>query len=605
MISYIFNTDDNTKCTGCGMCSQICPKNAISMKEDCEGYLYPHVDGNLCVQCGLCDSRCPVVNAHQECRYDKQQYFMATNTQNEDALECATIGICTLISKKAFEDGWKVYGVTLDESDWRSFHSCANVSVDIELFRNSKYVQSDTRKTYSEVKHNLTEGVNVLYIGMPCQIAGLKAFLKNQYDNLFTIDLFCHGTYSYKLIQAEVKFWEKKYGGEISNLRFRSKREYPWTAAGIMNFDVTQDGAVVNKEILRPGSPTYSAFTEGLNLRPSCYKCQFRAESRYGDLSVGDAWRLKDIEKVLNHTTAKYGVSSVFINSEKGHYLLDSIKSSVHLIEYSKENAFCQAALLPSKREIPSERKLLYSKLGNVDYGELINSIRQCDIEKDLKEAEKIYHPSLLRKIRNKMRIKERLKQITFLRKFVQYIKKQKHGFTRGAEWWFVNTVLANFPSKHVRRNCLRWFGMNVAKNVRFYQGYHIRNPKGISIADGVSVGPKVLLDGRRGLTIEKDAVIAYEAIIWTLNHDYNDIYFCVKGGPVKIGKYAWICSRSIILPNITIGEGAVVASGAVVTKDVPPYAIVGGIPAKVIGQRERKDYDFGYKASNDFQHFS
>ncbi len=129
-------------------------------------------------------------------------------------------------------------------------------------------------------------------------------------------------------------------------------------------------------------------------------------------------------------------------------------------------------------------------------------------------------------------------------------------------------------------------------KNV-ILEGFHIRNPKGITLDGGVNIGPKVLLDGRCGLSIGKSAVIAYEAIIWTLNHDYNDIHFAAKGGPVKIGEYAWICSRSIILPGISIGKGAVVASNAVVTKDVPDYAIVAGVPAKIIGHREIKEYDY------------
>lgn len=142
-----------------------------------------------------------------------------------------------------------------------------------------------------------------------------------------------------------------------------------------------------------------------------------------------------------------------------------------------------------------------------------------------------------------------------------------------------------------------------MTKNVKFYDGFSVRNPKGLTIEDGVSIGPKVLLDARCGLTIHKNAVIAYEAIIWTLNHDYNDIYFSGKGASVEIGEYAWICSRSIILPGIKIGEGAVVASGAIVTHDVEPYTIVGGIPAKVIGQREKKDYCYGYKKEMDFNH--
>ena len=184
--------------------------------------------------------------------------------------------------------------------------------------------------------------------------------------------------------------------------------------------------------------------------------------------------------------------------------------------------------------------------------------------------------------------------------KIVSHIRGLKNGFI----WWYINSFLSTMPSKNIRFYGLKWLGMKVGNNVKFYQGFHIRQPERITIEDGVSIGPKVLLDGRKGLKIGKSAVIAYEAIIWTLNHDYTDENFCVKGAAVEIGAYSWICSRSIILPGIKIGEGAVVASGAVVTKEGPPYSIVGGVPAKIIGQRPRKQWNFGYKKKNDTMHF-
>lgn len=166
-------------------------------------------------------------------------------------------------------------------------------------------------------------------------------------------------------------------------------------------------------------------------------------------------------------------------------------------------------------------------------------------------------------------------------------------------QWWMTNSVICHFPSSRIRRGWLKMLGMDIKGDVMFYEGYHIRNPKGILIENGVSIGPKVLLDGRCGLYIGKSVVIAYESIIWTLNHDYNDLNFKGKGAPVEVGDYAWICSRSIILPGIKIGEGAIVASGAIVTKDVPPYSIVGGVPAKIIGKREQKNYKYGYSRDN------
>lgn len=129
-----------------------------------------------------------------------------------------------------------------------------------------------------------------------------------------------------------------------------------------------------------------------------------------------------------------------------------------------------------------------------------------------------------------------------------------------------------------------------------------IRNPKGLTIGENSSIGPNVLLDARSGLKIGKCVTIAYDAIIWTLHHDMNSTTFEGKGGKVTIDDYAWLCSRCIILPGVTIGKGAVVASGAVVTKDVEPYTVVGGTPAKVVGQRAIKDYT--YKPNFDIHIF-
>lgn len=176
--------------------------------------------------------------------------------------------------------------------------------------------------------------------------------------------------------------------------------------------------------------------------------------------------------------------------------------------------------------------------------------------------------------------------------------------YIKSLKGWYVNCIISHFPSVRLRWKALKWVGVKMGRDVRFYPGFEIRSPQQVEIADGVTVGPKVLLDGRKGLKIGKGSTIAYEAIIWTLNHDYNDINFCTKGAPTTIGEHCWICCRSVILPGVTIGDGAIVASGAVVTKDVPPYTVVGGIPAKVIGKREEKDYQYGYNHSKDNKHF-
>lgn len=163
--------------------------------------------------------------------------------------------------------------------------------------------------------------------------------------------------------------------------------------------------------------------------------------------------------------------------------------------------------------------------------------------------------------------------------------------FKSQINWYFVNSIISKIPSELIRRKTLQLLGSSIGDGSFLYAGFHIRNPRGLKIGKRCSIGPKVLLDARSKLLIGDSVVIAYEAIIWTLHHDYNDLYFKTKGASVIIEDYVWICSRCIILPGVKIGKGAVVASGAVVTKDVPAYSVVGGIPAKIIGVREQKDY--------------
>lgn len=158
----------------------------------------------------------------------------------------------------------------------------------------------------------------------------------------------------------------------------------------------------------------------------------------------------------------------------------------------------------------------------------------------------------------------------------------------------FLNDIIPVIPSRHLRCLCLRnVFRAKIGKDVSMYRKIEFRNPKGLIIEGNNSIGLNIMLDARKGLTIKRGAVISSHVLIWTLHHDYNSPDFHMVGAPVEIGEYAWICSRAIILPGIKIGKGAVVASGAVVSKDVEPFTIVGGVPAKKIGMRKEMDYDY------------
>jgi|GEM_PF-280849 len=596
--SYL-NTNNKSFCSGCSACMNVCAHKAILMQEDDEGFLFPHVDNELCVNCGLCQKICPFDNIQANERQEQHSYIGITYN-NDYYLESASIGVCTMIANYVLSLGGSVYGVELDETEWKARHVCINNQSDLQRIRNSKYLQSNPERSFAEVREKLKRGKIVLYTGTPCQIAGLKAFLQKDYYTLYTIDIICHGVFSPKLLPYEVGYWENLFKLKIHNFRFRGKRVYKKNV-GNVNFDL-QDGTHIDR--YAASSPTYRCFAyagdgNNYNLRISCYNCQFRAETRFADVSVGDPWFV-DWSRIKSRKIKSFdGAKSIFsANTLKGKYLLSNILGNIVFEEQPRSVLFCQPAVLPDDREIPVLRGKIYSNLGKEDYGHLIERLFKCNLEQDQILFDKNYRHEQIRKCVVKYSGLKYMK--TFVKRVLSTYSKCRNGF----QWWWLNCFICYFPSVHVRRFSLRLAGMKISKDVRFFEGVHVRNPKGITMGDGCSVGTRVLLDGRKGLTIGKSVVFGYECIVWTLNHDYNDIHFCTKGALVVIDDYAWICSRSIILPGIHIGKGAVVASGAIVTKDVPPYTIVAGIPAKIVGKREEKDYQYGYKTTEEYFHF-
>ena len=300
-------TCNKLNCSGCGACAQICSKHAIDMVEDNEGFLFPILNQEKCVQCGLCDKICPKVNSHQSNVGEYKQCFAATNKDNDYSRMSATIGACTMMAEYVLSIGGYVFGVILDEDEWKAKHRCIDNYSLLQEARNSKYIQSDTGSTYSLAKQLLNKDKTVLYIGTPCQIAGLKAFLQKEYKKLYTIDLICHGVYSYRLLQKEVDYWSCKFNrGKVSNFRFRSKEKYPWIYGGVINFDISNNKSYAHIEIHGSCSPLYRCYAyseDGINytLRESCYSCQFRDTNRFGDITIGDAWGISKKRSELFH----------------------------------------------------------------------------------------------------------------------------------------------------------------------------------------------------------------------------------------------------------------------------------------------------------------
>lgn len=407
--SYIF-TGNKTTCSGCGACVQVCKRKALSMQADEEGFLYPVMDVGKCVHCGLCDSRCPEIKDKSNSVSSFQHCYIATTKDDKYYKESASIGICTMLAEYFLQKGGVVYGCFLDEGSWTSCHIRLDDIKDISKIRNSKYLQSNTQLTFKQVQTDLLNGTLVLYTGTPCQIAGLKTFLNKDFDDLYTVDIICHGVFSPMLMPLEVKYWTKLFGAEIRNFRFRSKRVYKHSNGGMVNFDLYKNGKFKRHvERYAASSPSYFCYAysgNGINynLRLSCYSCKFKEQTRYGDITVGDPWGIDDSDKngvkLTEDLTSRNSIRSLYSsNTQKGNMLLKEINQKLVFQEIPVEKAFVQAAVNYGEREIPQLREILFSSLKEKEYGKLVEYLFKCDLEKNHKKFKIRYWKSEVKKI--------------------------------------------------------------------------------------------------------------------------------------------------------------------------------------------------------------
>ncbi len=308
---------DFIKCSGCGACAQICPKSAISMATNNEGFLYPKVDSNLCVECKLCEKTCPVLNVKSSTDFIERKSYAAICNDENLRMESSSGGIFTLLAEKVINDGGVVFGAEFD-SDFSVKHGWTDSVEGLKRFRGSKYLQSRTENTFFECKKFLESGRKVLYTGTPCQIAGLKSFLRKKYENLFTVELICHGVPSPALWQKYIKFREKKSASRIVKTAFRRKN------AGWKLFSLSFTFANDSEFSLPMSKDKYLClFLKDNALRESCYHCQFRKDNHKADITIADFW---GIENVLPEFFDDKGTSLVITQNKKGNELFDSVK---------------------------------------------------------------------------------------------------------------------------------------------------------------------------------------------------------------------------------------------------------------------------------------
>ena len=341
---------ERKKCTGCTSCMNICPKKAISMKCDNEGFKYPFIDQKKCVNCGLCKKTCPVLNT--SANKSLKKCFVAYTKDDRYKSNSSSGGIFPIIATKILNEKGIVIGAAFDQNNELKHFGITNIK-DLHKLEGSKYLQSDLNNIFSYIKEKVSSH-KVLFVGTPCQVAGLKAYLKNDYNNLICIDLFCHGVPSPKLFKKYVNELEMDNNDVLINYKFRDK---------VTGWDSYSNTAVFEnskKTELQLNNNYMKLFLSDVALRESCFNCNFKLENKYSDLTLGDFWGVKSFYPEMYN---KKGVSAIIINTDKGEELFKVIENELKYKNCNVEQILVGNPCLIQSVNRPIKRDSFFEKI--------------------------------------------------------------------------------------------------------------------------------------------------------------------------------------------------------------------------------------------------
>lgn len=348
--------ENKETCCGCGACASICPKGAIEMKPDNQGFIYPVIDSDLCISCGACKKVCAYQNKSP--LHEPVQAYAAVNKAREQLEKSASGGIFAAVATYVLENNGAVFGASLDFEDGHPIAHLIGIE-DIELLKciqGSKYVQSSVEGTYKEAKRKLDEGKNVLFSGTPCQIAGLYGYLRKDYSNLWTIDVICHGVPNLRFFDDYLHIEGQKRGGIPIGYTFRDKKR-GWGMNARLDLK-SQSGK--EKSVYIPARLTSynTLFLDGDIYRENCYKCPYARKERVADMTIGDFWGIEKEHPALlkqNEFDERKGISCIIVNTKNGMELCKKLSDKISLSDSSfdkiaKKNGQLNHPTIQSKR---------------------------------------------------------------------------------------------------------------------------------------------------------------------------------------------------------------------------------------------------------------
>jgi coenzyme F420-reducing hydrogenase beta subunit len=342
------------QCTGCRACEAICPKKAIRLVDSVDK-VYAEINEELCVHCGMCERVCPNHNLVQ--KNEPIEWHQGWANDTEIRKTSSSGGIAAALTQSFIENGGYVCSCYYDKGEF-NFHT-TNSTKEAHRFAGSKYVKTNPFDAYKDVEKLLKNGERVLFIGLPCQVAAIKNYISEKlHEELYCIDLICHGTPSVELL----KIFLAQHSVDIASLadfKFRSDG-----GMGININSVTTAGTVDRYLI---------SFLNALNYTEGCYNCKFACKPRVSDITLGDNWGT-ELQGELHK-----GLSLILCITEKGQKLLEY--ADVKLLDVNIEKAVEGNGQLKHASTKPAQRDAFFAAIKNgAKYDRLILKIfpKQC-----------------------------------------------------------------------------------------------------------------------------------------------------------------------------------------------------------------------------------
>lgn len=362
----MINFDFKRNCYGCGLCKNICPKNAIEMKENEDGFLNPVIDPKKCINCGLCEKKCLYLNEKESNKINRKSKSLAVQIKDKNNLKNSSSGgFFYELAKRFIESGGYVAGCVWND-DMQPVHMLSNKLEDIKKMQGSKYVQSDISNIFKEIKQ-LINDKKILFVGTPCQVMAIKTYVNN--ENLYTVSLICEGVPSRKVWKMYKESLENIQKSKLIKVNFRNKDNCGWKMPdSVYHFENSKEIKNLSFNL----DYYVSSFIEGILMNQKCYNCGFKGNNNPGDIIIGDFWQISD--NIFSSET-KNGVSAIIVKTEKGEKLLNIMQDieiknvDISLIIKGNPN-------LENSINKPAERDNFFENLDNLSIND---NFKQCN----------------------------------------------------------------------------------------------------------------------------------------------------------------------------------------------------------------------------------